>query len=80
MMLVTGATGNAGRELTFAEIAPERVRRGMLAAGPPAEIPDRLLGSLADYARAPGTVLDDRGRPARPAGRRESRPGSAQRG
>ena len=41
----------------------------MLAAGRPAEIPDRLLGSPADYARAPGpattTVADLLGRPAR---------------
>lgn len=64
------AIGRAtGRELTFAEIAPEQVRRGMLATGLPAEIPDRLLGSLADYALAPGpsstTVADLLGRPAR---------------
>jgi uncharacterized protein YbjT (DUF2867 family) len=64
------AIGRAtGRELEFGEIAPEQVRQGMLAAGLPAEIPDRLLGSLADYARAPGpastTVADLLGRPAR---------------
>jgi uncharacterized protein YbjT (DUF2867 family) len=64
------AIGRAtGRELSFAEITPEQVRQGMLAAGLPAEIPDRLLGSLADYARAPGpsstTVGDVLGRPAR---------------
>ena len=58
-----------GRELAFAEITPEQARQGMLAAGLPAEIPDRLLGSLAGYARAPGpsstTVADLLGRPAR---------------
>ncbi|MGW4943752.1 NAD(P)H-binding protein [Actinoplanes sp. NPDC004185] len=64
------AIGRAtGRELSFAEITPEQARQGMLAAGLPAEIPDRLLGSLADYARTPGpsstTVADVLGRPAR---------------
>jgi uncharacterized protein YbjT (DUF2867 family) len=64
------AIGRAiGRELTFAAIPPEQVRQGMLAAGLPAEIPDRLLGSLADYARTPGpsstTVADLLDRPAR---------------
>jgi hypothetical protein len=40
----------------------------MLAQGLPEEIPDRLLGSLADYARQPGpttdTVRELLGRPA----------------
>jgi uncharacterized protein YbjT (DUF2867 family) len=58
-----------GRELTFAQISAEQARRGMLAAGLPAEIPDRLLGSLADYAVTAGpattTVADLLGRPAR---------------
>jgi hypothetical protein len=40
----------------------------MLAQGLPAEIPDRLLGSLADYAKQPGpssdTVEQVLGRPA----------------
>ena len=62
----------AGRELGFAEITPEQARQGMLAAGLPPEIPDRLLGSLADYARAPGpssaTVAELLGRPARTFG------------
>lgn len=61
-----------GRELEFLEIAPEQVRAGMLAAGLPAEIPARLLGSLADYARAPGpsstSVAELLGRPARTFG------------
>ncbi|MEU8230916.1 hypothetical protein AB0C12_15085 [Actinoplanes sp. NPDC048967] len=64
------AIGRAtGRELSFAEITPEQVRQGMLAAGLPAEIPDRLLGSLAGCARAPGpfstTVAEVLGRPGR---------------
>jgi uncharacterized protein YbjT (DUF2867 family) len=58
-----------GRTLTFAEAAPEEIRRGMLAAGLPEEVPDRLLGSLADYAREAGPTTDTvrrlLGRPAR---------------
>ncbi|MEU1510739.1 NAD(P)H-binding protein [Streptomyces sp. NPDC005811] len=58
-----------GRDLTFQELPPERIRQGMLAQGLPEEVPDRLLGSLADYARRPGpttaTVADLLGRPAR---------------
>ena len=47
-----------GRELTFAEMPPEEIRQGMLAQGLPEEIPDRLLGSLADYALKPGPTTD----------------------
>jgi uncharacterized protein YbjT (DUF2867 family) len=47
-----------GRELSFAEMPPEQVRQGMLAQGLPDEIPDRLLGSLADYALKPGPTTD----------------------
>src|ERR1039458_1018372 len=54
--------------LSFAEVAPEQVRQAMLAQGLPEEIPDRLLCSLADYARQPGptndTVRELLGRPA----------------
>ncbi|WP_039801764.1 NAD(P)H-binding protein [Nocardia araoensis] len=57
-----------GRELSFVEIAPEQVRASMTAQGLPEEIPDRLLGSLADYVRRPGpttdTVAELLGRPA----------------
>jgi uncharacterized protein YbjT (DUF2867 family) len=57
-----------GRDLSFQELPPERVRQGMLAQGLPEEIPARLLGSLADYAVRPGptthTVEDLLGRPA----------------
>jgi uncharacterized protein YbjT (DUF2867 family) len=57
-----------GRELSFQELAPEQVRQGMLAQGLPEEVPDRLLGSLSDYAVRSGpttsTVEDLLGRPA----------------
>lgn len=46
------------RTLSFVEAAPDEIRRGMLAAGLPDEVPDRLLGSLADYARAAGPTTD----------------------
>jgi uncharacterized protein YbjT (DUF2867 family) len=58
-----------GRALSFQELPPELIRQGMLAQGLPEEVPDRLLGSLADYAHRPGpttsTVEDLLGRPAR---------------
>ncbi|WP_367038791.1 NAD(P)H-binding protein [Streptomyces sp. Je 1-332] len=47
-----------GRELSFQEVGPEDVRRAMLAQGLPADVPERLLGSLADYARTPGRTTD----------------------
>ena len=54
--------------VSFAEVAPEQVRAAMLTQGLPADVPDRLLGSLADYARRPGptteTVQKLLGRPA----------------
>ncbi|MEU0026680.1 NAD(P)H-binding protein [Streptomyces sp. NPDC006335] len=57
-----------GRSLSFEELPPQQVRRGMLAQGLPEEVPDRLLGSLADYAVRPGpttgTVGELLGRPA----------------
>jgi uncharacterized protein YbjT (DUF2867 family) len=64
------ALGTAlGRTLSFAEATPEEIRRGMLAAGLPDEVPERLLGSLADYAREAGPTTDTvrrlLGRPAR---------------
>jgi uncharacterized protein YbjT (DUF2867 family) len=43
-----------GRELSFEELPPEQVRQAMLAQGLPEDVPDRLLGSLADYAKRPG--------------------------
>lgn len=57
-----------GRDLSFLELTPEQVRAAMTAQGLPEEVPDRLLGSLSDYARVPGpttdTVADLLGRPA----------------
>ena len=56
-----------GRELSFQEISPQQVRQAMIAQGLPDEIPDRLLGSLAHYARQPGPSSDTvqvLGRPA----------------
>ncbi len=57
-----------GRELSFLELKPEQVRAAMTSQGLPEEVPARLLGSLADYARVPGpttgTVTDLLGRPA----------------
>jgi uncharacterized protein YbjT (DUF2867 family) len=47
-----------GQDLEFAEVSPEQVRQAMLAQGLPLEIPDRLLGSLRDYARQPGPTTD----------------------
>jgi uncharacterized protein YbjT (DUF2867 family) len=43
-----------GKELSWAEISPEQLREAMLAQGLPADIPERLIGSLADYAKQPG--------------------------
>jgi uncharacterized protein YbjT (DUF2867 family) len=57
-----------GQELSFEEMPPEQVRQAMLAQGLPEDIPDRLLGSLADYAKQPGPTTDTvqrlTGRPA----------------
>ncbi|MFQ3555329.1 NAD(P)H-binding protein [Streptomyces gramineus] len=47
-----------GRDLAFEEITPEEVRRAMLGQGLPEDVPDRYLGSLADYAKAPGPTTD----------------------
>ncbi|GAA3084926.1 SDR family oxidoreductase [Streptomyces rectiviolaceus] len=46
------------RELAFHEVDPEQVRRTMLAQGLPADVSERLLGSLADYAKTPGRTYD----------------------
>ncbi|MEC3980496.1 NAD(P)H-binding protein [Amycolatopsis sp. H20-H5] len=47
-----------GADLHFEELPPEQIRLGMLAAGLPEDVPERLLGSLADYAKAPGPTSD----------------------
>jgi uncharacterized protein YbjT (DUF2867 family) len=79
----TGSVGRATVHLLLAEganvaavtrdppsvsLPPSRCGRPCLAQGLPEEIPDRLLGSLADYARQPGpttdTVRELLGRPA----------------
>ncbi|MFD8568805.1 NAD(P)H-binding protein [Streptomyces sp. NPDC059639] len=58
-----------GRTLKFEDVPPGRVRQALLAQGLPSDVPDRLLGSLADYATEPGpttdTVAQLLGRPAR---------------
>jgi uncharacterized protein YbjT (DUF2867 family) len=57
-----------GKELSFEELPPEQLRQAMLAQGLLEDVPDRLLGSLADYAKQPGpssdTVEQVLGRPA----------------
>lgn len=57
-----------GRQLSWVEISPDQLRQTMLAQGVRADVPDRLIGSLADYARRPGptttTVEAVLGRPA----------------
>jgi uncharacterized protein YbjT (DUF2867 family) len=45
-----------GRDLLWEEISPEQVRRAMLAQGLPAEVPDRMLGYLADHVQRPGPL------------------------
>ena len=47
-----------GKKLSFEELPPEQIRQAMLAQGLPEDVPDRLLGSLADYATEPGPTLD----------------------
>ena len=47
-----------GKELSFEELPPEQLRQAMLAQGLPEDVPDRLLGSLADYAKQPGPSSD----------------------
>lgn len=57
-----------GKKRSFEELRPEQVRQALLAQGLPEDVPDRLLGSLADYAKQPGptshTVAQVLGRPA----------------
>jgi uncharacterized protein YbjT (DUF2867 family) len=57
-----------GKKLSFEELPPEQIRQAMLSQGLPEDVPDRLLGSLADYAKEPGpssdTVEQVLGRPA----------------
>jgi uncharacterized protein YbjT (DUF2867 family) len=57
-----------GKQLLWEEISPEQMRRDMLARGLPADVPDRMLGYLADHVqrRDPSPVAVERilGRPA----------------
>lgn len=54
--------------LSFHEITPQQLRQAMIAQGLPEEIPDRMLGSGADYAKSPqpttNTVAELLDRPA----------------
>jgi len=57
-----------GKEVSWVELSPEQVRQGLSAQRVPKEIQDRMLGSLASYAREPApstdTVHDVLSRPA----------------
>ncbi len=57
-----------GKELSWEEISPQQVRQAMIAQGLPEEIPNRMLGHLADCVRHPqplsGAVEEMLGRPA----------------
>src|SRR5262249_4403793 len=58
-----------GRSLSWEEISAQQVRQAMIAHGPPDEVPDRLLGYLADRIDRPGpsstAVEEVLGQPAR---------------
>ena len=47
-----------GKKLTWEEIPPDQVRHAMLARGLPEDVPDRMLGYLADHVRQPGPSSD----------------------
>jgi uncharacterized protein YbjT (DUF2867 family) len=57
-----------GKELLWEEISPEQVRQAMIARGVPEDVPDRMLGYLADCVQQPGPSSDSveqiLGRPA----------------
>jgi uncharacterized protein YbjT (DUF2867 family) len=57
-----------GKDLSWEEISPQQVREAMIAQGLPEDVPERLLGTLAGYAKQPGpsssTVKQVLGRPA----------------
>jgi uncharacterized protein YbjT (DUF2867 family) len=51
-----------GVDLLWEEVPPKQVRQAMIAQGTPEEIPDRMLGYLAECLRQPGpstTVVQD---------------------
>jgi uncharacterized protein YbjT (DUF2867 family) len=43
-----------GKELSFEGISPEQARQAMKAQGVPPDVPDRMLGYLAECVRDPG--------------------------
>ena len=47
-----------GKPLLWQEVAPEQVRRAMLAQGLDQDVPDRLLGYLAECLERPGPSTD----------------------
>jgi uncharacterized protein YbjT (DUF2867 family) len=57
-----------GKQVLWEEISPQQVRQAMLAQGGPEDVPDRLLGYLADRVQQPGPssldVSQVLGRPA----------------
>jgi uncharacterized protein YbjT (DUF2867 family) len=57
-----------GKELRWQELSPQQVRQAMIAQGMPDEIPDRMLGHLADCVQHPqplsNAVEQVLGRPA----------------
>jgi uncharacterized protein YbjT (DUF2867 family) len=53
------AIGQAiNRNLSWQEIPADQVRQAMIARDLPEDVPDRMLGSLADYAQKPGPTSD----------------------
>ncbi|MDT7622360.1 MAG: hypothetical protein QOF99_3261 [Pseudonocardiales bacterium] len=58
-----------GVDVDWVETEPEQLRRAMLGQGVPPDVPDRLLGYLADHVTRPGpsstAVAQLLGRPAR---------------
>jgi uncharacterized protein YbjT (DUF2867 family) len=47
-----------GRKLSFQEISAQQARQAMLAQGLPEDVPDRMLGYLADHVEQPGPSTD----------------------
>lgn len=48
-----------GKELSWEELSPQQIRQAMIAQGVPEEIPDRMLGHLADCVRHPQPLSND---------------------
>lgn len=47
-----------GAPLSWQEVAPEQIREAVIRQGAPEEIPDRMLGYLAECIRQPGPSTD----------------------